>query len=65
MVELTVLSKIVGASGPIIAENRGVIWNPRTLSKHIQGDYAKALGVYEALIPHWGNGVRQAETQGD
>lgn len=54
LVELAILSKIIGTSGPVIAENGGVIWNPRTLSKHIQGDRARALRVYEALIPHLG-----------
>lgn len=52
LAELNMLSKVIGTSGPIIAENGGVIWNPRTLSKHLQGDPEKARRAYQALISH-------------
>lgn len=52
LAELNMLSKVIGTSGPIIAENGGVIWNPRTLSKYLQGDPKKAKRAYQALLSH-------------
>ncbi len=54
LAEMNMLSKVIGTSGPIIAENGGVIWNPRTLSKHLQGDPEKARRAYQALLSHPG-----------
>jgi phosphoglycolate phosphatase (TIGR01487 family) len=54
LAELRFLSKIIGTSGPIIAENGGVVWNPRTLRKSLQGDHVKVLRAYRALLPHLG-----------
>jgi len=54
LAELNMLSKVIGTSGPIIAENGGVIWNPRTLTKHLQGDPEKARKAYQVLVSHLG-----------
>ncbi len=54
LAELRFLSKIIGTSGPIIAENGGVIWDPRTLRKSLQGDHVKVLRAYRVLLPHLG-----------
>lgn len=54
LAELRFLSKVIGTSGPIIAENGGVVWDPRTLTKSLQGDHVKVLRAYRTLLPHLG-----------
>lgn len=61
-VELIVIQKVVGASGPLICENGGVVWNPRTGEKRILGDkekvleacrvFTRYLGDFERFKPH-------------
>jgi phosphoglycolate phosphatase (TIGR01487 family) len=52
LAQLRFLSKIIGTSGPIVAENGGVVWDPKTLRKSLQGDRVKVLRAYRALLPH-------------
>jgi len=48
--QLRFLSQIMGTSGPVVAENGGVVWNPRTLTKRIQGERENILRTYRALV---------------
>ncbi len=52
LADLRILSRVIGTSGPIIAENGGVVWNPRTLTKRVQGDRTKVLKAYHTLMDH-------------
>jgi phosphoglycolate phosphatase (TIGR01487 family) len=54
LTELRFLSKVIGTSGPVIAENGGVVWDPRTRLKRLQGDHTKVLRAYRVLLPRLG-----------
>lgn len=48
-IELSVIQRLVGATGPLISENGGIVWNPKTNEKLTLADPEKALRAYEIL----------------
>ncbi len=55
LVELKILSKVIGTSGPLISENGGIIWNPRTNNQLTLGDKKKALKAYKVFTSYAGD----------
>lgn len=48
-VELRMIQQVVGASGPLICENGGIIWDPKTGEKRILGDQEKVLQACQVI----------------
>lgn len=54
LLELTVIHRLVGTSGPLIAENGGIAWNPKTDVKLTLADKEKALRAFKVFTRHLG-----------
>jgi len=54
LAELRVIQRLVGASGPLISENGGIVWNPKTNEKLTLADQKKALRAYRVFTRYLG-----------
>jgi len=52
--ELRMIQRLVGASGPLICENGGIVWNPKTDEKTTLADREKTLQAYRVFTRHLG-----------
>ena len=55
LVELKVIQRLVGASGPVVSENGGIVWNPETGEKLTLADPEKPRQAYTVFTSHLGS----------
>ncbi len=58
-----VLSRYIGATGPMIAENGGIVKNPKTGEIIVTGDLEKAEKAYEIIKAKMGDIIRRIEKE--
>ncbi len=52
--ELMLIWRLVGVSGPLISENGGIVWNPKTDERLTLADQEKALRAFRIITRHLG-----------
>ncbi|UCD73316.1 MAG: phosphoglycolate phosphatase [Candidatus Bathyarchaeota archaeon] len=54
-IELKMIQRVVGASGPLICENGGIVWDPKTVEKQVLGDQKKVLKACQVFTRQLGD----------